>query len=113
MNTSIAVNTPALRVPPQLTSESKTKVGKRCLVALSRRGVYSLVLLRHPPVCMPLTPSPASLLCVSEVCVRGSVSPPFVLGSRGFRSDTAQPERTLARRSSPDRQKIPSPPPLF
>lgn len=76
MNKSIAINTPALCFPPQLTSEGKTKRwGKRCLVSFLRRGVFSLVLLRHPPVCMPLTPSSASLLCVSEVCARAVLCP--------------------------------------
>lgn len=113
MNKSIAVNTPALLSSSADKVEQDKEVGRATPRPFLRRGVFSLVLLRHPPVCLPLTLSSACLPCVSEVCARGSVSPHFVLGSRGFRSDTAQPERTLARRSSPDRQKIPSPPPTF
>lgn len=70
MNKSIAINTPALCFPSPLTSESKTKRwGKRYPVSVLRCGVFSLALLRHPPVCLPLTLSSASFWCVSGVCV--------------------------------------------
>lgn len=117
MNKSIAINT----CPPLSSSADRRKQDKEAGRAippspLLRGGVFSLALLRHPPVCIasysPLQPVSRVLSDVRAsgcVCARALRPLSLSLGSRCLRSDTAQPERTLARRSAPDGQKIPNP----
>lgn len=78
--------------------------------------VFSLAPLRHPPVHPPRRLSILLWsLCPPFTVFRGcapvfSHPPQLICGSR---SDTAQPERTLVGRSSPDRRLIRSTPPPF
>lgn len=117
MNKSIAINTcPALSSSADRRKQDKEAGRAIPPSPLLRGGVFSLALLRHPPVCIasysPLQPLSRVLSDVRAsgcVCARALRPLSLSLGSRCLRSDTAQPERTLARRSAPDGHKIPNP----
>lgn len=109
---------PALWCPP--TERGAARRGKRFwfFFLFFFWEVFSLAPLRHPPV---HTHPPRRLsillwsLCPPFTVFRGcapvfSRPPQLICGSR---SDTAQPERTLVGRSSPDRRLIRSTPPPF
>lgn len=114
MNKSISLNAPVLRFPPPVMRERKQEkeVGKAIPPFLFT--LWSLFFGSAPPsagLSLSLSLQPFSV-CIRRVC---AYPRPLSLfwEPRWFRSDTAQPERTLAQRSAPASRHTEIPCPLF
>lgn len=113
MNESILINNSVLRLP-QLMRKRKREKDEEKALPLSFYGALSILWLCSAiRRCVSLSLLLSLPLCVSSVCVCArAYQRPFSLfwEPRWFRSDTAQPERTLARRSAlPGRLRYPAP----
>lgn len=111
MNESILINNSVLRLP-QLMRKRKREKDEEKALPLSFYGALSILWLCSAiRRCVSLSLLLSLPLCVSSVCVRAYQRPLSLFWEpRWFRSDTAQPERTLARRSAlPGRLRYPAP----
>lgn len=114
MNKSISISTPVLWFPLPLTRmwKHENKDWKAISLFLLRSSVFSLALLRHPPVCISLTLSlqPFSV-CILRVCARICV-PSVYFGNPGGFGPTPRSLNALwhgeALRPG-DRQRYPAP----
>lgn len=101
---------PALCCPP--TERGAAQRAEESASAFSwKYFLWLLSAIRRCPPSLSSSRASVSRACVFRGFARVFLRPPQLIC--GSRSDTAQPERTLVGRSSPDRRLICSTPPLF